>query len=66
MIMVGGGSLDAADEVLALAWKIPAPAASHRGGKGIAADDNPHAIYLIAAGEYHDDCELLIGIGSWL
>ncbi|MEJ8473288.1 thiamine pyrophosphate-dependent enzyme [Roseibium algae] len=66
MIMVGGGALDAAAEVLALAEKIQAPVASHRSGKGILADDNPHAMNLIAAYDYFKDCDLLIGIGSRL
>lgn len=66
MIMVGGGALDAAAEVLALAKKIQAPVASHRSGKGIVADDSPHAMNLIAAYDYYRECDLLIGIGSRL
>jgi acetolactate synthase-1/2/3 large subunit len=66
MIMVGGGALDAAAEVLALAEKIQAPVASHRSGKGIVADDSPYAMNLIAAYDYFRDCDLLIGIGSRL
>jgi acetolactate synthase-1/2/3 large subunit len=66
LIMVGGGALDAATEVLALAETIQAPVTAHRSGKGIVADDNPHAMNLIAAYEYFRDCDLLIGIGSRL
>lgn len=66
MIMVGGGALEAADEVLALARAIQAPVASHRSGRGIVPDDNPHAMNLIAAYDYFRDCDLLIGIGSRL
>lgn len=66
MIMVGGGALDAASEVLALAEKIQAPVASHRSGKGIVADDSPYAMNLIAAYDYYRECDLLIGIGSRL
>lgn len=66
MIMVGGGALDAADEVLALAQAIQAPVASHRSGKGIVADDNPYSLNLIAAYDYFRECDLLIGIGSRL
>lgn len=66
MIMVGGGALDAAKEVLALAEKIQAPVASHRSGKGIVAADNPLAMDLIAAYDYFKECDLLIGIGSRL
>lgn len=66
MIMVGGGALHAAAEVLALAQAIQAPVASHRSGKGIVADDNPYAMNLIAAYDYFRECDLLIGIGSRL
>ena len=66
LIMVGGGALDAAAEVLALAEKIQAPVASHRSGKGIVPDDNPHAMNLIASYDYFRGCDLLIGIGSRL
>jgi len=66
MIMVGGGALDAAAEVLALAEKIQAPVASHRSGKGIVADDNPHGMNLIASYDFYKNCDLLIGIGSRL
>ncbi|WGW05305.1 thiamine pyrophosphate-dependent enzyme [Tropicibacter oceani] len=66
MIMVGGGALDAAAEVLALARQIGAPVASHRSGKGIVSDDDPHAMNLIASYDYFRDCDLLIGIGSRL
>ncbi len=66
MIMVGGGALDAAAEVLALAEKIQAPVASHRSGKGIVSDESPLAMNLIAAYDYFRDCDLLVGIGSRL
>jgi acetolactate synthase-1/2/3 large subunit len=66
MIMVGGGALEAAAEVLALAEKIQAPVASHRSGKGIVPDDSPYAMNLIASYDYFRDCDLLIGIGSRL
>jgi len=66
LIMVGGGALDAADQVLALAEKIQAPVTSHRSGRGIVSDDNPHAMNLIASYDYFTDCDLLIGIGSRL
>lgn len=66
LIMVGGGALDAASEVLALAEKIQAPVTSHRSGKGIVADDSPYAMNLIASYDYFQNCDLLIGIGSRL
>ena len=66
LIMVGGGALDAASEVLALAQKIQAPVTSHRSGKGIVPDDSPYAMNLIASYDYYRNCDLLIGIGSRL
>jgi len=44
--------------------KIEAPVASHRPGKGIVSDANPHAMNLISAYEYYRNCDLLIGISS--
>jgi acetolactate synthase-1/2/3 large subunit len=66
LIMVGGGALDAAAEVLALAQRIQAPVTAHRSGKGIVSDDNPLAMNLIASYDYFQKCDLLIGIGSRL
>lgn len=66
LIMVGGGALDAAAEILALAEKIQAPVTSHRSGKGVVPDDNPLAMNLIASYDYFQKCDLLIGIGSRL
>lgn len=66
LIMVGGGALDAAAEVLALARKIQAPVAAHRSGRGVVPDEDPLSMNLIAAYDYYRDCDLLIGIGSRL
>lgn len=66
LIMVGGGALEAAAEVLELAKRIQAPVTSHRSGKGIVPDDSPYAMNLVAAYDYWKTCDLLIGIGSRL
>lgn len=66
MIMVGGGALDAANEVLSLATKIGAPVVSHRSGRGIVSDDSPYAMNLVAGYDFWQKCDLLIGIGSRL
>lgn len=66
LIMVGGGALDAAAEVLELAQKIGAPVTAHRSGRGIVPDDNPYAMNLVASYDYFRACDLLIGIGSRL
>ena len=66
LIMVGGGALEAASQVLELAKKIQAPVASHRSGKGIVSDDSPYGMNVVSAYEYWKKCDLLIGIGSRL
>ncbi|MEL6947083.1 MAG: thiamine pyrophosphate-dependent enzyme, partial [Pseudomonadota bacterium] len=66
LIMVGGGARHAAAEVLALARHLNAPVTSHRSGKGIVPADDPLALDLVAAYDYWEDCDLLIGIGSRL
>jgi acetolactate synthase I/II/III large subunit len=66
LIMVGGGAVDAAAEVLALARRVQAPVTAHRSGKGIVPDDDPHALDLVAAHAYWKKTDLLIGIGSRL
>ncbi len=66
LIMVGGGAVDAAAEVLELARKLQAPVTSHRSGKGIVAADSPYAMDLAASYAYWKGCDLLIGIGSRL
>ncbi|MBZ0218436.1 MAG: hypothetical protein K8F25_17900 [Fimbriimonadaceae bacterium] len=66
MIMVGGGAVEAASAVLELAKLIQAPVTAHRSGKGIVSDDSPYALSLVAAYDYWQKCDLLIGIGSRL
>lgn len=66
LIMVGGGAVGAAEQVLALAQRLQAPVTSHRSGKGIVPDDNPYAFNLVAAYDHWRECDLLIGIGSRL
>ncbi|MCB1719113.1 MAG: hypothetical protein KDK05_28595, partial [Candidatus Competibacteraceae bacterium] len=66
LIMVGGGALDAADEVRALARLLQAPVTAHRSGKGVLPEDDPLALLPPAAWRYWPKCDLLIGIGSRL
>jgi acetolactate synthase-1/2/3 large subunit len=66
MIMIGGGAMEAGEEVLALARRIDAPVLSHRSGKGIVDGDDPRALNLISGYEAWKECDLLIGIGSRL
>jgi acetolactate synthase-1/2/3 large subunit len=66
LIMVGGGAVDAAREVAELAARIQVPVTAHRSGKGILSDDDPLALSSVAAFEYWQRADLLIGIGSRL
>jgi len=64
MIMVGGGAAGAAAEVAELAQLLQAPVTSHRGGRGIVADDSPCGFDLGAAFEPWQRCDVLLTIGS--
>ncbi|MEM7522924.1 MAG: thiamine pyrophosphate-dependent enzyme [Pseudomonadota bacterium] len=66
LIMVGGGALDAAEEVRALARLLQAPVTAHRSGKGVMAEDDDLSLLPPAAWRFWPDCDLLIGIGSRL
>ncbi|EJB06232.1 thiamine pyrophosphate-dependent enzyme, possible carboligase or decarboxylase [Rhizobium leguminosarum bv. trifolii WSM597] len=66
MIMVGGGAADAGAEIAALAELLQSPVTSHRSGKGIVADDHPNYLNFVAAYEYWQKTDVLIGIGSRL
>lgn len=67
LIMVGGGALDAAAEVLELARLIQAPVTAQRSGKGVVPEDDPLGLSMAAAWDYwKEGCDLLIGIGSRL
>jgi len=66
LIMVGGGAVDAAPEVAELASRLQAPVTAHRSGKGILPADDPLSLDLVAAFEYWQRADLLIGIGSRL
>ncbi|MGG6897026.1 thiamine pyrophosphate-dependent enzyme [Rhizobium sp. BR 315] len=66
LIMVGGGAVEAGDEVALLATVLNAPVTSHRSGKGVVSDDHPNYLNLVAAFDYWRDTDVLIGIGSRL
>ncbi|WP_431324465.1 thiamine pyrophosphate-dependent enzyme [Rhizobium sp. YTU87027] len=66
LIMVGGGAVEAGDEVALLAKVLNAPVTSHRSGKGVVSDDHPNYLNLVAAFDYWKDTDVLIGIGSRL
>lgn len=66
LIMVGGGAVEAGDEVALLAKSLNAPVTSHRSGKGVVSDDHPNYLNMVAAFDYWKDTDVLIGIGSRL
>ncbi|MDC0739540.1 thiamine pyrophosphate-dependent enzyme, partial [Cognatishimia sp. SS12] len=66
MIMVGGGTWDAAEEVRELARLLQAPVTAHRQGKGVMPEDDDLALLPPAAWKFWPECDLLIGIGSRL
>jgi acetolactate synthase-1/2/3 large subunit len=66
MIMVGGGAMDAGEQVLELAQRIQAPITAFRSGKGVVSDDSPYSLSCAASYRCWDKTDLLIGIGSRL
>jgi acetolactate synthase I/II/III large subunit len=66
MIYVGGGALEAAEEVKELAERLGAPVSSQRAGRGVMDEDHPLTFSLPCAYQVWPETDLLIGIGSRL
>lgn len=66
LIIVGGGAIDAAAEVLELAERLQAPVVSFRSGRGIVSDRHYLAQVLPAGFELWKTCDVVIGIGTRL
>jgi acetolactate synthase-1/2/3 large subunit len=66
LISVGAGALAAGADILELARVLQAPVTAHRSGKGIVSEESPYGMSMVAAWEYWQQCDLLIGIGSRL
>ncbi len=64
MIWVGGGAIDAAAEIRALAERIGAPVVSFRSGRGIVDDRHPLGMTVASAYRVWKATDLLIGFGS--
>ncbi|MFE3838788.1 thiamine pyrophosphate-dependent enzyme [Pseudogemmobacter sonorensis] len=64
MIVVGGGALDAAEEVRALAEFLQAPVLSYRRGRGVIPTDHPLAINLPQGHRLWPQVDLVIAIGT--
>jgi acetolactate synthase-1/2/3 large subunit len=63
MIFVGGGAIEAADEVRGLAERLGAPVAAFRSGRGIVGDDDPLGVTIAEAWPLWlaTDCAIIIG-----
>ena len=66
MIYVGGGAVDAGEEVCELAERLHAPVVSFRAGRGIVSDEHELGLTLPAGHRLWGNVDLLIGIGSRL
>ena len=66
MIFVGGGAIDAADEILELAELIDAPVVAFRSGRGIVSNAHELGLTMAAAYRLWPQTDLMVGIGSRL
>jgi acetolactate synthase-1/2/3 large subunit len=66
MIYVGGGAVDAGEEIRELAERLGAPVVSFRAGRGILSDEHELALTLPGGHRVWPKADLLIGIGSRL
>jgi len=66
MIFVGGGALDACDEILELAELIDAPVVAFRSGRGIVSNTHELGLTMAAAYRLWPKTDLMIGIGTRL
>jgi acetolactate synthase-1/2/3 large subunit len=64
IINVGGGAVDACDEVLALADLINAPVIMTPNARGIVPDDHPRASSMLEGQELWTGADLVIAIGT--
>lgn len=66
LIIVGGGAIGAATEVLELAEMLQAPVSSFRSGRGIISDEHYLGVNLPAGYKLWGETDLVIGIGTRL
>jgi len=64
MIFVGGGAIDARDEILELAELIDAPVVAFRSGRGIVSNAHELGLTMAAAYKLWPKTDLMIGIGT--
>jgi acetolactate synthase-1/2/3 large subunit len=66
MIMVGGGALEAGEEILELAKTLQAPVVSFRSGRGVVGDDQDLSLSIVAGYKLWPETDVLLGIGTRL
>jgi acetolactate synthase-1/2/3 large subunit len=66
MILVGGGAIDAADDVRRLAELLGAPVVAFRSGRGIVAEDHPLGVSIVAARHLWESTDTFLAIGTRL
>ena len=66
MIYVGGGAIEASEEIRELAERLDAPVVSFRSGRGIVSDEHALGVTLPVGHRLWPKTDLLIGIGSRL
>jgi acetolactate synthase-1/2/3 large subunit len=66
MIMVGGGALEAGEEILELAKTLHAPVVSFRSGRGVVGDDQDLSLSIVAGYKLWPETDVLLGIGTRL
>ncbi len=64
MIFVGGGAIDACEEILELAEMIDAPVVTFRSGRGIVSNAHELGLTMAAAYKLWPRTDLMIGIGT--
>jgi acetolactate synthase-1/2/3 large subunit len=64
LLFVGGGALDAAGEVRALAERLGAPVATYRRGKGVMDDRHPLAHVLTGGHALWADADIVLAVGT--
>ena len=66
LMFVGGGAVEAVEEVLAVAELLEAPVVSHTGGKGIVSDRHYLAQSLLAGHELWRTADVVLAVGTRL
>ncbi len=66
LIIVGGGAIGAAAEVVELAEMLQAPVSSFRSGRGIVSDEHYLGVNLPAGYKLWGEADLVIGVGTRL